>query len=196
VMTVDLFFNLAIGSDLIGRERGSNKVDLAYLYYLPFCMVFVSNDRLHERCVPCFLTEHKAIVDGRELSVHQEFVSGRNLKADLAKLDAHYSALPAAVRDQGVMAFAQNPPTDTDFLVTRLWDRFLPKWRENLGREPLTPEMHTKVLEAVKETERAQRLTGEQARNLDADTAGFILLKSRVPVRRGKWRIVPPEACR
>jgi hypothetical protein len=38
VMTVDLFFNLAIGSDLIGRERASNKVDLAYLYYLPFCM--------------------------------------------------------------------------------------------------------------------------------------------------------------
>jgi hypothetical protein len=62
-------------------------VDLAYLYYLPFCMVFVSNDRLHERCVPCSLTEHKAIVDGWELSVDQEFVSGRNLKADLAKLD-------------------------------------------------------------------------------------------------------------
>ncbi len=111
VMTVDLFFNLAIGSDLIARTRPSNKVDLAYLYYLPFCNVFVSSDHLHERCVPCFLAEHKAIVDGRELAVHQEFVSGRALKADLAKLDAHYSALPTAVREQGVMAFAQNPPT-------------------------------------------------------------------------------------
>src|SRR5262245_44060777 len=131
VITVDLFFNLAIGSDLVSRERASNKVDLAYLYYLPFCMVFVSNDRLHERCVPCFLTENKAIVEGRELSVRQEFVSGRDLKADLAKLDAHYSALPLDVRERGVMAFAQNPPPNTDFLVTRLWDRFLPRWRQN-----------------------------------------------------------------
>jgi hypothetical protein len=57
VMTVDLFFNLTVGSDLIGRERPSNKVDLAYLYYLPFCMLFVSNDRLHERYAPCFLTK-------------------------------------------------------------------------------------------------------------------------------------------
>lgn len=47
VATVDLFFNIAIGSDLIGRERPSNKVDIAYLYYLPFCMVFVSGDKLH-----------------------------------------------------------------------------------------------------------------------------------------------------
>ena len=192
VMTVDLFFNLAIGSDLIGRERASNKVDLAYLYYLPFCMVFVSNDRLHERCVPYFLTEHKAIVDRHELTVRQEFVSGRDLKTDLAKLDAHYSALPAAVRDRGVMAFAKDPPPDTDFLVTRLWDRFLPKWRENPTLEPLSPEMHSKMLEAVKEMERAQPLTAEAAGDLDADTAGFIMRRMRVPPRRGKWRIVRP----
>lgn len=114
VMTVDLFFNLAIGSDLIGRQRASNKVDLAYLYYLPFCMVFVSNDRLHERCVPCFLNDR------------QLFLSGRELKADLAKLDAHYSAFPADVRDRGIMTFAHNPPVEGDFLTTRLWDRFLP----------------------------------------------------------------------
>jgi len=76
VITVDLFFNLAIGSGLISRERASNKVDLAYLYYLPFCMVFVSNDRLQERYVPCFLTENKAIVEGRELSARSSCPGG------------------------------------------------------------------------------------------------------------------------
>jgi hypothetical protein len=191
VMTVDLFFNLAIGSDLIGRERASNKVDLAYLYYLPFCMVFVSNDRLHERCVPCFLTEHKAIVDGRELSVRQEFVSGRDLKDDLAKLDAHYSALPVDVRERGVMAFAQDPPPNTDFLVTRLWDRFLPRWRQNRAFER-SPDRDAKILEAIKEMERAERLTGDAARDVDTDSAGFVMRRMRVPARRGKWRIVPP----
>lgn len=56
VYSVDLFFYLAIGSDLISRDRASNKVDLAYLYYLPFCKVFTSNDNLHRKVVPCFWT--------------------------------------------------------------------------------------------------------------------------------------------
>ena len=56
--------------------------------------------------------------------------------------------------------------------------------------------MHAKVLEAVKEMERAQRLTGEAARNLDTDTTGFMVLEMRVAPRRGKWQIVPPEACK
>jgi hypothetical protein len=181
VMAVDLFFNLAVGSDLIGRERPSNKVDLAYLYYLPFCMLFVSNDRLHERCVPCFLTKR------------QTFVSGRELKADLAKLDAHYSALAEEVRERGVMVFAQRPPTDGDFLTARLWDRFLPKWRDNLWRKPLSPEAEAKLLEHIKELDKAQRLTGDAARKVDTDSARFMVLESRVPGRRGKWRMLPPE---
>ena len=55
VLTVDTFFNLGIGSDLISRDHVSNKIDLAYLYYLPFCYIFTSNDSLHHRMVPCFL---------------------------------------------------------------------------------------------------------------------------------------------
>jgi hypothetical protein len=195
VITVDAFFNLALGSDLIGRERPSNKVDLAYLYYLPFCNVFVSNDRLHRRCVPCFLTEHHAVVAGREVSVRQEFITGDDLKADLAKLDAHYSALPEEVRARGVMAFAHHPPPDGDFLVTRLWDRFLPKWRENIAREPLGPEAHAKVLEHMKGMKQARPVGGEAARNVDAQSAGFVMFERRVPARRGKWRLLPPEAC-
>ena len=37
----------------------------------------------------------------------QVFVPKRDLKADLAKLDAYYTALPADVRERGVMPFAQ-----------------------------------------------------------------------------------------
>ena len=38
VLSVDLFFKLALAADLIGRGRPSHTVDLAYLYYLPFCI--------------------------------------------------------------------------------------------------------------------------------------------------------------
>jgi Arc/MetJ family transcription regulator len=57
VLLVDLFFCIGLGADLIGRERPTNKVDIAYLYYLPFCMAFTSRDRLHERTAPLFLDE-------------------------------------------------------------------------------------------------------------------------------------------
>jgi hypothetical protein len=53
-----------------------------------------------------------------------------NLKEDLRNLDWHYAALPEAVKAQGVGGFAPGPPSDGDYLATKLWDRFLPRWRK------------------------------------------------------------------
>lgn len=49
VFKVDPFYYLAMARGSISRERASNRADLAYLYYLPFAMVFISGDRLHMR---------------------------------------------------------------------------------------------------------------------------------------------------
>jgi hypothetical protein len=127
VLSVDLFFSLAIAADLIGRGRPSHKIDIAYLYYLPFCMVFVSNDKLHAAIAPLFLRED------------QSFVAGGELKPDLRKLDAYYDAFPDDVKERGVMSFAVFPPLDDTFLVTRLWDKHMsPKWRQaSSRRKPL-----------------------------------------------------------
>jgi hypothetical protein len=57
-------------------------VDIAYLYYLPFCMVFASSDNLHKRVVPLFLRPD------------QSFVEGPDLKADLKKIDEHTRSFP------------------------------------------------------------------------------------------------------
>jgi hypothetical protein len=185
VVTVDLFFNFAIGSDLIGHARQSNKVDIAYLYYLPFCMVFASFDRLHRKCVPLFLNKR------------QEFIWGEDLKIELAKLDAHFSLLPQEVRDRGVMAFAHNPPTDIGFLTTRLWDRFLPKWRENLDQKALSPEAQAELVEHVKRADRdARPIPRGTAHGVDSDNADFTIFKVPVPMRRGKWALLPPEVLR
>ena len=64
VFSVDFFFNLAIASDLISRGRPSHRIDLAYLYYLPFCMVFTSNDNFHADIVPFFLRDNQSFVTG------------------------------------------------------------------------------------------------------------------------------------
>jgi hypothetical protein len=182
VMAVDLFFCLGLGADLISRERPSNKVDIAYLYYLPFCMAFTSNDNLHARTVPLFLTED------------QMFIPGAALKADLAKLDGYYSALPAEVKEQGVMSFAHFPPTEGEFLVSTLWDKFMaPGWRENATRpqEPISALVEKDLVDRVKKMRDAPRLRGPRA-EFETEEAGAVVFERRVPVRRGKWRLLPP----
>ena len=102
--------------------RAENKVDIAYVYYLPFCHVFVSTDNLHKRVVPLFLRPDQTFVDAAEL------------EADLQKLDAYYWALPEDVKNTGFYKFAKHPPLDDSFLVTRLWDKRGFEWREQASK--------------------------------------------------------------
>ena len=181
VLTVDAFFYIAVSAHLISRDRPSNRIDMAYLYYLPFCMVFVSSDSLHEKTVPLFLSSDQA------------FVHGRELKSDLARLDQHYSCLPPEVRERGIMVFAHDPPEDTGFLTTRLWDRFLPKWREIAkDRRPRDPQEDALVLAHMKRIIDAPR--GKPGTAAGLGEPDFLTFERSIPVRMGKWRIVPPEA--
>lgn len=181
VLAVDLFFNLSVGAGLISRDRPSNKIDIAYLYYLPFCMLFTSSDKLHRRIAKYFLTDDQA------------FLWGADLKADLAKLDAHYSKLPEEVKQRGVMSFASRPPHDDAFLTTRLWDRFMAEdWRSHKSfaldqdqEASLVRKVH-RIADAAREPGAAQSFTSEEA--------DFMTIERSVPIRMGKWRLVPPEA--
>ena len=92
-------------------------MDLAYLYYPPFCSVFTWKDNFHAQIVPLFLGSM------------QDFVNGIEFKEDLKKLNALCSALPDEVLRTGLINFAAFPPEDTSFFVTRMWDKYLPSWR-------------------------------------------------------------------
>ena len=52
------------------------------------------------------------------LSENQVFLNGMELKADLKKLDEHYSRLPDGVKETGIMKFAQYPPLDEEYLLS------------------------------------------------------------------------------
>jgi len=183
VFSVDLFFNLALAADLIGRGRPSHKIDLAYLYYLPFCMVFTSNDKLHAELAPYFLRPN------------QTFVSGGELKADLAKLDAHYDSLPQESKDRGVISFAFYPPLDEAFLVTRLWDKHMsPQWREHSAKARPRPdaEASKKILEDIRRFEEAGIPVPDERRQGSGEP-DHMLIKRKVYPQKGKWRRFPPE---
>jgi hypothetical protein len=181
ILLVDLFFTIALGADLIGRERPTNRIDMSYLYYLPFCMVFTSRDKLHERTAPLFLDEG------------QLFLHGDDLKSDLRKLDEHYAQLPDEVKQRGVMSFAHYPPTEGDFLVSKLWDRLMrPEWRESAAHpnKPRSSEEDAKIIAEVNQITDAPPAN----RDYSHDELEAMVIKRSIPVQRGKWRMVPPEA--
>ena len=159
ILTVDAFFILAVASGHIAPSPSSNKVDIAYLYYLPFCMVFTSGDRLHKRTVPLFLADD------------QVFVPAADLKADLAKLASYYAALPEDMKRSGALNYAAYPPLQGDFLTCRLHDRFFPGWREHAA-DPikLTPEMEADIIRKL--TPMMDALEGRQPADGSAPADG------------------------
>lgn len=180
LVRVDAFFGLAVELGLISDERLSNRVDLAYLYYLPFCMVFSSYDKFHRRTAPLFMRER------------QDFVWGGDLKSDLRALDDYYTGLPEEVKARGVMTFAQQPPREVDFLTTRLWDKYLPSWREPTPVKASPEQEKQLIAEFTRAAENAESPQGIMGPGVD-DPA-FVMIEQEYPVRRGKWTIVPPEA--
>jgi len=181
VVNVEFFLQLAVQSSLISSERASNRADMAYLYYLPFCMIFVSDDGLHMRTVPLFLGSDQA------------FIPGDELKADLARLNAHYSRLPAETLEMGIYSFAPYPPLDDSFLTTRLWDRFMsPRWRKQMPKGPRrSAKADADLMARLRQFDAAR--PDESGEQFDTDSAHFVSIGRQVPVRRGKWRLISPE---
>jgi hypothetical protein len=113
---------------------------MAYLYYLPFCMLFTSGDNLHRRTAPLFLRRD------------QSFAEAAAFKAALKKLDDYYTRLPDEIKELGAMAFAHYPPTELDNLVVDPWDNHMrPDWRDAAE----TPEQVLERWQAMQEEGRA-----------------------------------------
>lgn len=184
VLKVDLFFYLCLLSNLISEDRPSNKIDLAYLYYLPFCMVFTSNDKLHKKTAPLFMEKN------------QVFINGQDLKSDLKILDDYYSSFPDDIKEQGIMKFAVYPPENTASLTSQLWDRFLPLWRKHLEERKFKPPISE---DSEKEMVRNLKKNLKESVPIDnnirptLDNADRVLFKRMVLIKKGKWRILPPE---
>jgi len=178
VLSVMLFFYYATAAGLVSKERVSNVVDMAYLFYLPFCSIFTSSDKLHRRCAPLFLRDD------------QEFIWGGDLKNGLAQLDAHYDQLPEETKRTGISAFAARPPKEDGFLVADLWDRHCGDWRNTKPPlESMTPEAHESVVKKVNQWKDAEELS-DQSLPTDHD---MVILERLVDRKRGKWWQVPED---
>jgi hypothetical protein len=192
ILTVDLFFYLSIAAGLIGSDRKSNRADIAYLYYLPFCMVFTSKDNLHVRIVPYFLRDD------------QSFVNGADLKNDLRRLDEHYAALSEEIKEQGLYGFATYPPDDDSYLVTSLWKKHMkPPSQEELAKPTAFEGETLKVPPAGSDPEEIVKVLNDfEARAVPAgpeadialENAAIVTFQSFVRPKKGKWKRLPDAA--
>ncbi len=76
-LVVNAFLNIGIPEPKLRQQmclkENDNLSDLMYLYYLPFCNVFVSNDRFHRKVVPEFLTPQQKFTWGFDLKEDVKF---------------------------------------------------------------------------------------------------------------------------
>lgn len=107
------------------RWRSTNLLDVQYLYYLPFCKVFISDDRLHCDLAPLLIRDD------------QSFVVGEELKADLQHLSKFSQSLSEKERKKLTYALGFYPPPKKDSLVHHLWKKHMLPWRPRLGNRAI-----------------------------------------------------------
>jgi hypothetical protein len=182
VLRVEIFFRTALGANLIASTRASHRVDMAYLFYLPFCTLFVSNDRLHRDCAPLFMRPD------------QEFVWGQDLKPDLAALNSHFSALPSEVRAQGIYKFAERLPDESRGVVRGLFERHTPRLLElkaTIDRDALSEASHQKLIKHIKDWESSPSVLGSPLGR--AEELESLIIKRSVKRQKGSWIQVGPD---
>jgi hypothetical protein len=115
-------------------------------------------------------------------------VNGLDLKKDLKKLDAYYLKLPDESQRQGLMTYAETPPEDTSFLTTRLWDKYLPAWRDQSKRvdinDPRLREALAQLMSKVKEAEQS----GIPHNETNLENIDHLTIRRQVAMRKGRYR--------
>jgi len=180
-LRVELFFHLAVNKS---RMAAVQRMDLCYLFYLPFCQFFVSKDWVHKQSAPLFLR------------ADQEFVAAEDLKVALRKLNDQYSALPEPNRRKSIYQLAPHPPKDGDNLVTKLWDRHWPKWRRrrlvkatNEDWKAVTADWQ----EQINELELIEKAQGGDTKHAPVKELDALIRRRVARKRKGSWWLVPEE---
>jgi len=183
VLRVDLFFYVAMIKGLISPDRPSNKLDIAYLYYLPFCQVFTSADKLHAKTAPLFCEQG------------QIFIPGKDLKDACKEMDEYYSQFQDQIEERGMMSFVGYPPYTLDNVITKAWDEFCtPSWRDPIdgippGVQQPIEQPDVKSNPSLKEMMDAKDIEGTPGE----DSIDFMTVTHRMRARRGKYKMVSQD---
>lgn len=131
-----LIFYLATMFEVVTPRR-TNVVDLEYLFYLPFCVVFSSGDKFHAALHPALLREDQA------------FAPREELKADLKWLAEEWESLTDEQKKERAYDYGSHPPRNPDSITYRVWERNMAPWKPGSGNRAIkmTKEEEKELLE-------------------------------------------------
>lgn len=129
-----------IGRGIISA-RPTNFIDQQYLFYLPFCRVFVSQDKMHSQLADEFMDDS------------QLFIWGSDLKRGLREIVSYYEKHSAELKAIGSMSFAEYPPLELMTPIHDAYDKHSPGWRKYAAtgpKPPITKEESDKIMARLK----------------------------------------------
>lgn len=161
-LTIDLMFLVGLTEQLIGT-RSTNAVDLQYLYYLPFCKIFSSNDKIHKQLVPQLIKSD------------QIFIEGPELKADFKSIIDYIESLPEDQKAE----FFNKPPINDDSFTFQIWKKIF-GYTENdhLWNREISEDERQQSIEHMERILSAVE-NGDEER-LDISDADFIVKTSYI----------------
>jgi len=122
-------------------------------------------------------------------------VRGDQLKQGFKQLNELYAELPEETKEGGITNFAAAPPDSGDCIITTLWDRHVPGWRD---RPTLSPEIRSEAESYVKNQMKQAFDVGKNQTSsfppLDSQKVEHLMLKTMVRPKKGSWWQIPKSA--
>lgn len=136
-----LAFCLGLAGGLLGT-RATNRIDLEYLFYVPFCLAFSSGDKFHKQMI-------KLCIDSK-----QDFIWKDILKSDLRQIADVWDDTP----DHRKYTL-EYPPKISDSITFQLWQKHM-RSKEEIERDhvDLTPEEERELVKQLTEFKKAKPL--------------------------------------
>jgi len=155
VLRLFLAFVCGLARGFIG-PRPTNYIDLQYLYYSPFCMVFVSNDKFHREMWRATTGVHS-------------FVWGQDLKDDLRQRVATRGKMSESATD-ATNKQDSSAPVAPHSVIAEMWRTYM-RVTDKFDQpgnaktfDDLDPEIQQQIRDAMKEFDRMDQTIIEEAR--------------------------------
>lgn len=101
------------------RKRSTNIIDVQYLFYIPFCMVFISDDTVHSRLAPLLLRKD------------QSFAKGSEIRASLKEQMERWKGLNESEKKRLGYALGGYPIPSSTCKIFELWKKHMRPWSPN-----------------------------------------------------------------
>jgi hypothetical protein len=123
-LRANFLFYISLQNDII-TTRPTNWIDMHYVYYLPFCRVFLSNDKFHDEIIPHLINKN------------QRYVKGTDMKNDFKKI----MAIKEQLSGKDLVRAEKEPPRNPELLSYQLWNEMYFGWPPEKDWEPSEEEL-------------------------------------------------------